>query len=488
MYSLLFLGIASFVLSLFLTPIVRNIFLRLGVVDRPDRERKFHSRPIVRVGGVAIGLSYMLAFALLLIANFKAGIIIRGALPLICKLFPAAILMFLTGFLDDLINLNPWQKLIGQVTAATVAYIGGIQVLAVNGKHFAHWWSFPITILWLLATSNAVNLIDGVDGVATGIGLFATATITLAALMQHNVELGLATVPLAGCLLAFLRYNFNPATIFLGDCGSLLIGFLLGCYSVLWSQKSATILGMTAPLLALSIPLLDTLLAVVRRFLRRRPIFGADRGHIHHRLLERGLTPRRVALLLYGICIFAGLFSLSMLNHEYEVPVLMAFCIALCVGVSLLRFTEFDTVARMILDGAFRRLLNLQLSLGSFEKSLDSAATPDECWTVLNDVYREFGFSGIRMQLAGKLYATPSEQCGRELMCSLEIPLSLEDRVYFIREFNTSVKQNPVLPFADVVQRTLVSKFVSQPARIPPASELNLPALGPAAKSACAAS
>jgi UDP-GlcNAc:undecaprenyl-phosphate GlcNAc-1-phosphate transferase len=139
------------------------------------------------------------------------------------------------------------------------------------------------------------------------------------------VELALATLPLAGCLLRFLRYNFNPASIFLGDCGSLFIGFLLGCYGVLWSQKSATMLGMAAPLMAFSIPLLDTTLAIARRFLRKKSIVGADRGHIHHRLLDRGLSPRKVAFLLYGICAIAALFSLVMVNNHYEVLIIAIF-------------------------------------------------------------------------------------------------------------------------------------------------------------------
>ncbi len=466
MYSLLFLGFISFALSLFLTPVVRKIFLSLGVVDRPDNERKLHTRPIVRVGGIAIGLSYMLAFALLLVAKLHGGLIIFRALPLIWNVFPAAILIFLTGLLDDLLNLKAWQKLAGEIVAATVAYLAGIQVTALNGRHFEHWWSFPITILWLLATTNSINLIDGVDGLATGVSLFATMTIALAAFMQHNVQLGLATVPLAACLLGFLRYNFNPATIFLGDCGSLLIGFLLGCYGVLWSQKSATILGMTAPLLALSIPLLDTFLAVVRRFLRRQPIFGADRGHIHHRLLDRGLTPRRVALLLYGTCIFAGLFSLSMLNHEYEIPVLMAFCAVVCIGVGQLRFAEFDTAARMILDGAFRGQLNTQISMRSLEKRLSKAKTPDECWTILNGVFKEFGFTGVKMRLAGRFYTTDPKQSDRSLVCCLEIPLSFEDYVCFTRASVPHSKQSPVIPLADVVRKTLLSSFVPAPAPV----------------------
>ena len=329
MYSLLFLGFTSFLLSSLLTPVARNIFRHLGILDKPDDTRKLHQRPIPRVGGVAIALSYVLAFFLLLLTNSKGGAIVWDALPIAWRLLPAAGLVFAIGLFDDLIGLKPVPKLLGQIAASLVAYFAGIQISAVGGHNFGHWWSAPVTVLWLVACMNAMNLIDGVDGLAAGVGLFATGTSLIAALMQHNVELALATLPLAGCLLGFLRYNFNPASIFLGDCGSLFIGFLLGCYGVLWSQKSATMLGMVAPLIAFSIPLLDILLAIARRFLRRQPIFCADREHIHHRLLDRGLSPRKVAFILYGICAIAAFFSLVMVNNYYAMLVIAVFCTAM---------------------------------------------------------------------------------------------------------------------------------------------------------------
>src|SRR5262249_50739772 len=223
-------------------------------------------------------------------------------LPLVISLLPAAGVMFATGLVDDLIGLKAWQKLLVQICAATLAYLAGVRVVGVAGYVAPLWLSLPITTLWLVACANAFNLIDGVDGVATGVALFATITTLLAALLQSNTPLALATAPLAGALFAFLRYNFNPASIFLGDCGSLTIGFVLGCFGVIWSQKSATLLGMTAPLMALSLPLLDAAASVARRYLRRQRIFTPDRNHVHHRLLERGFSPRKVALILYGVC------------------------------------------------------------------------------------------------------------------------------------------------------------------------------------------
>lgn len=473
MYSLLFLAFVSFVFSLFLTPVVRDIFRRLGLVDHPDGARKVHNRPIPRVGGIAVALAYTLAFGLLLVTKLKAGDIVWNAFPLIWKLFPAAVLIFVTGLLDDLFRLKPWQKLAGQIASATVGYFAGVQVLGFGGGHFVAWWlSFPATVIWLVACCNAVNLLDGVDGLAAGVGFVATATTVLAAAMQHNVELLMATVPLAGCLLGFLRYNFNPATIFLGDCGSLFIGFLLGCDGVLWSQKSATILGMTAPLMALSIPLLDTSLAIARRFLRCQPIFGADRNHIHHRLLERGFTPRRVALLFYGIGALAAVFSLSMASDYFEVPIILVFCIAAWIGIRHLGYVEFDTAGRMLMQGSFRNLLNAHITLRSFESKLSAANTPDECWTTLKNAYRDFGFYQVRLQLAGRYYTETAAKPDPARIWKVEIPLSETDYVHLIREFDSAANHNTVALFADVLRNALEGKIPAFMPKAPPTLEI----------------
>ena len=459
MYSLLFLGFTSFLLSSLLTPIVSNVFRRLGIVDQPDNARKLHQRPIPRVGGVAIALSYALAFGLLVLTNLKGGVIVWGALPFAWRLFPAAGLVFAVGLLDDLVGLKPAPKLLGQIAASLVAYFAGIHIDAVGGQNFGHWWSAPVTVLWLVACMNAMNLIDGVDGLAAGVGLFATATSLAAALMQHNVELALATLPLAGCLLGFLRYNFNPASIFLGDCGSLFIGFLLGCYGVLWSQKSATMLGMAAPLMAFSIPLLDTSLAIARRFLRKESIFRGDRGHIHHRLLDRGLSPRKVALLLYGVCAIAAFFSLVMVNNHYEMLIVVLFCTAMGVGIQHLGYIEFDMAGQLLLQGAFRRLLNAQISINNFESTLARATTADECWSVLKKAYKDFGFYQIEMQLAGHKYVDEVSQSYASPAWRLEIPLSEDDYVRLTREFGPHPQHNVVAPFANVLRKTLELKL-----------------------------
>jgi UDP-GlcNAc:undecaprenyl-phosphate GlcNAc-1-phosphate transferase len=457
MFSLLFLAVTSFVFSLALTPGIRDLFNRLGVVDVPDAARKFHDHPIPRAGGIAIVLSFGLSTSLLLLIPSGGGRIILQASPLIGKLMPAAAVIFFVGLLDDLVRLNPWYKLAGQVAAAILAYSAGVRVLGMGGVEFSSWWTLPITVFWLVGCCNAINLIDGVDGLAAGVSFVAVATMLLAAAMQHNAPLAFATVPLAGCLLGFLRYNFSPASVFLGDCGSLFVGFLLGCYGVLWSEKSTTVLGMTAPLIALSLPLADTCLAIARRFLRGQPIFQGDRGHIHHRLLDLDLTPRKVVLILYGVCAIAAIFSFCMANEYFEVPVFMLFGLAASLGVQRLGYVEFNTVACLIVQGSFRRLLSSQIALRDFEARAVAANTAEELWETLRSSYAEFGLSQIHMRLAGQTYFARLETSGARGVWHAMIPFAGGDFVELTRQIQSG-RNDSAAAFADIILRTFETK------------------------------
>ncbi len=459
MYSLLFLGAVAFTVSFFLTPVVRRLSLRWGAFDHRS-ERKLHLFPIPRVGGIAIALAYGASLALLIAVPVKAGNLVPNSLPFSWHILPAAIVIFATGLVDDLFGLKPVQKLLFEIVAAGVAFWAGVQVHVFGGHQVAPWLSLPLSVLWLVACTNAFNLIDGVDGLAAGIGLFATCTTLIAALLNNNVPLALATVPLAGALLAFLRYNFNPATIFLGDSGSLFIGFMLGCYGILWSQKSATILGMTAPVMALSIPLLDTGIAIVRRFLRQQPIFGADRGHIHHRLLDRGFTPRKVALLLYGCCFLGALCSLAMTRKDFSGPIVIIFCLVAWIGIRQLGYVEFGVVGRMFVEGSFRRLLNSHIALRILETHLMAAQTPDECWHTVRNAAKEFGFHTIDMQLAGRRFESPDD-IPRERCWIVQIPISGSDYLELSREFGAENQAGTIAPFVDVLRKALAPKIAA---------------------------
>jgi UDP-GlcNAc:undecaprenyl-phosphate GlcNAc-1-phosphate transferase len=316
--------------------------------------------------------------------------------------------------------------------------------------------------LWLVACSNAFNLIDGVDGLAAGVGLFANLTIFLAALLQHNTALAMATLPLAGALMGFLRYNFNPASIFLGDCGSLSIGFLLGCCGVIWSQKSATLLAMTAPLMLLSVPLVDTALAICRRFLRHQPIFGADRNHIHHRLLDRGFSPRKVTLLIYGLCGVAASFSLlqSLLHKRFGGVIIVAFCVATWAGVRYLGYGEFATARRLALQGTFRHILHAQLYLISFEKKLAAARGDEECWQVICEAGRDYGFVKMRMLLGGTVYETRLKDTSPGRCWEMRIALADSEYLNLTHERESSVQTMiAITSFAEILQRCLGARL-----------------------------
>ncbi len=412
------------------------------------------------MGGIAIALSYLGSVALLLVSPLNGASSVQ--LPLAWYLMPATAIVFTTGLLDDLIGLRPWGKLAGQAVAALLAYWAGIRMVGVAGFSTHGWWSLPLTILWLVGCANAFNLIDGLDGLATGIGLCATLTIFVAALLQHHTPLALATVPLAGALLAFLRYNFNPASIFLGDCGSLSIGFLLGCYSVIWSEKSATILGLTAPLMALSIPLLDTALSIGRRFLRHQPIFGSDCNHIHHRLLDRGFSPRRVALVLYAVCGLAAALSLlqNALHNQFGGLIVVIFCMAMWIGIEELNYGEFDTALRLALGGTFRHIVHTQVYTASFEKKLAAATTKEDCWRLIREAGRDFGFGQVRMHLGGTSFEDHPDDSGAPECLTFRIPLSGTDYVSFAQHGNFSVKQSVAMTaLVDILQRTLASRL-----------------------------
>jgi UDP-GlcNAc:undecaprenyl-phosphate/decaprenyl-phosphate GlcNAc-1-phosphate transferase len=454
-HSLLWLGFRAFIVSLVLTPICRDVFRSYGVVDQPDA-RKVHRYPIPRVGGLAIAIAYLLAYVLV---RPEEGSPLAQQLSLVWRLLPGAALAFGIGLLDDLFNLRASVKLLGQIAAAGLACVGGVRILSIAGASTNAWWNIPLTILWLLACMNAFNLVDGLDGLAVGVGLFATLTVFTAAMMQHNMVLAVATFPLAGALLAFLCYNFNPATIFLGDSGSLLIGFLLGCYAAIWSNKSATLLGMTAPLMALSIPLLDVALAIGRRFLRRQPIFTADRGHIHHRLLDRGFTPRRVVLVLYGLCGLAAAFSLLQgYLHSLSVALLVLFGLFVLLGVQYLGYAEFDLAGRLLFSGEFQRSVSAQLDLRKFRAALAAAATPAGCWEVIRETCSKFGFHQVRLCLAGEIFDSSSDDSATPGW-TVRVPLSNGDYAVLARPFASPVLPMVVAPFVDSLREILVEKF-----------------------------
>jgi UDP-GlcNAc:undecaprenyl-phosphate GlcNAc-1-phosphate transferase len=450
MNPLFWATLQGFGMAVLLTPIFRDLFRSYKVTDDPDHGRKVHVYPIPRVGGIAIAIAYVMVFVL---ARPQDGEL-RRELSLMADLLPAALLVFATGVIDDFFGLKPWQKLLGQVGAAGLAVWAGVRITGIAGHPLADVWSLPLTLGWLLVCCNAFNLVDGLDGLATGIALFATLTIFAAATFQGNEPLAFATLPLAGCLLGFLFFNFNPATVFLGDGGSLLVGFLLGCFGVIWSQKSVTLLGITAPLMALSVPLVDVGLCIVRRWLRNQPIFTADRGHIHHRLLDRGLTPRQAVLLLYALCGLAAILSLVQIvvNNIYvAMAAVILFAALVWTGVHSLNYAEFMLARRLLRIRDFKRSIHAQLTLSSFERSLLSARTPEECWSAVCAMLPYFGFAAVRIHTDGFSAANWTAEIDAQRFSVVRVPVGSSGYIELAREIGSQVLPSCAVPFAELL-------------------------------------
>ncbi|HEY9141166.1 MAG TPA: MraY family glycosyltransferase [Bryobacteraceae bacterium] len=391
MGELLWMAGKAFLIAIVLTPLVRDLFRSYHMVDRPGK-RKVHIYPIPRVGGIAIAIAYGVAL-------LTAPAAETAAAPSVWKLLPGAALVFLTGLLDDFFSLKPVFKIAGLVAAASLVFFSGLHVGGLGGQPVAVWLDYLLTVFWLLLTSNALNLIDGLDGLCAGMGLVATLTLFGAAMLRHNLPLAHATFPLVGALLGFLCYNISPATVFLGDSGALLIGFLLGCYGMIWTQKASTLLSMLVPLLALSIPLLDVSLSVLRRFLRNQPIFSADRRHIHHRLLDRGFSTRQAVWVLYLFGTLAAALALlasSPLGGKSQVVVIVLFCVAAGIGIRQLRYWEFDMVGQFLFRGGLKRALDGRLRLERLTSELERVTDQKAWWTTLVEGARGLGMSEIR--------------------------------------------------------------------------------------------
>jgi UDP-GlcNAc:undecaprenyl-phosphate/decaprenyl-phosphate GlcNAc-1-phosphate transferase len=458
MYSLIFLGFVSIALSLFLTPFVRNVAWRFGIVDQPDQKRKIHNAPIPRLGGVAIFASVIGSYGALLIVRLSSGNIVLAGLPLVLRLLPALIVVFSIGLIDDILSISPSLKLAGETLAAILAWVGGVQVMAINGYSLTHdITSFTVTVLWIVTCTNAINLIDGVDGLAAGVSFFAAATMLINGILEPNYAMALAVVPLAGALLGFLRYNFAPASIFLGDSGSLTIGFLLGCFGAVWVEKSTTLLGLTAPLMVLAVPLLDVGVAVARRTLRGTPIFKADDAHIHHKLLSLGLTPHRLLAVVYGICAIGSAVSILLtLNHDQNRDfVMILVCLAAWLGLQHLGYSEFGTVKRIIFGGAIRGVLSAQLALDTFEEELNEDITLKETCDLLCKTCPDFGFSGMVFNIHG---VKRSWGVNTGWQARLDFPGHGYISVW--REFDAMNHQTAAVLFIDSVSRTFTKKLL----------------------------
>ncbi len=316
--------------ALLITPGVILLAAKTGAMDAPDA-RKVHKKPIPRIGGIGIYAAFMVAMLSVLsfvdvTAEVKTEII---------GLMVGGSLIVLVGVIDDYKNLPAKVKLVGQIIAAAVLVIAfDVRIDFITDPFgdyiYTEWLAVPLTIFWIVGLTNTVNLIDGLDGLAAGVATIAAVTIMMVALQQSIMLVAVLTAALAGAAFGFLYYNFNPARIFMGDSGSMFLGFMLAGISVIGAVKSAATIALIVPILALGLPILDTTFAIVRRYRGGVPIFKPDKGHLHHRLLDLGFTQRQAVLLMYVISALLGLSAVALTEVSNQLAIIIV-CVVVVV-------------------------------------------------------------------------------------------------------------------------------------------------------------
>ncbi|AQW21831.1 undecaprenyl-phosphate alpha-N-acetylglucosaminyl 1-phosphate transferase [Lentilactobacillus curieae] len=299
--------LGTMIISAVLTPFIRQLAFKVGAVDKPNA-RRVNKIPMPTIGGFAIFLAY----------TFSTMVLLRNQMPTkyLWGIFGGEVIIILTGIIDDIFELKPRQKVLGiSIAALWVYFFAGIRMTTITLPFFTihlGWLSLPITWLWILAITNAVNLIDGLDGLATGVGIIGLTTMGITGMFFLNIGnifVSIMIFTLVAACLGFLPYNFFPARIYLGDTGALFIGFMISVFS-LFGLKNATFITVLIPVMILGVPITDTVFAIFRRMLNREPISHADKRHLHHRLMQIGLTHRQTVLVIYGIALIFSFISL----------------------------------------------------------------------------------------------------------------------------------------------------------------------------------
>ena len=313
-YSLFVLGA---ILTCILTPVVRYLALQKGFVDCPQRARKVHQQATPRLGGAAVLISFTIVVFIAGLAVPNLSDLLWGNSPVIGSIMLGSIGIFVIGFLDDLARLAPKTKLLGEFVIAGLVVWGAnltftsIQFLGLGSISFPEWIGFGLSCLWIVGMANAINLTDGLDGLASGIALLGLLAVSVVGYIAEISSVTWMSTLLIGCLLGFLVYNSRPASIFLGDCGSLTLGYLAGCLTLLASFRDGGVLDGIFPVLAFAVPIVDCLFAIFRRTMRGRSPFSPDMEHFHHRLMAKGLSHGKAVLAMWAMAFSSSLVAIA---------------------------------------------------------------------------------------------------------------------------------------------------------------------------------
>ena len=335
----------SLCFSYLLTPLMRNVALKRGILSKPGK-RRVHTRSIPYLGGLAIYFAFVIVVLVLFYANQQIRV---ESFQRLKGLLIGGTLIILLGLWDDIKNIKSITKLIGQIAVALLLFAYGFRIEVItnpffNGEiHIPLFLSILITLVWIVGLINAVNLIDGLDGLAAGITVIVSVSLIFIAIFLHNYITVFLLAILAGSALGFLKFNFYPAKIFMGDAGSMFIGLILAAVALIESQyKSATAAVLLVPITALAIPIFDTFIAVIRRILKRGSIFRADKKHLHHRLLSTGLGQRQIVSFLYLVTLYLGVFAFLfvLIPEKYALILLVLLGLGLFMSSRIIGFIE----------------------------------------------------------------------------------------------------------------------------------------------------
>ena len=347
---------AAFVVTFVFTPVAKRLAMRLDAVDYPSK-RRINTQPTPRLGGTAVFLGIIAAVAVAIYGSAHLGwppvLVSHPSLAVNYHMLAVAVLLMVaTGATDDIVQLSPKTKFAGQIVAAGVAVAGGLVIHQivnpfVGGAYIElGWFAYPITVIYLVAFTNIINLIDGLDGLASGISCIAALSMFSFAVLADRHDAAALSLALAGSCLAFLRYNFNPASIFLGDSGSLLLGFLLGIISLLNVSRTAALTSLLIPLIVAGVPIIDTFSAIIRRMRAHVSIGQADKGHIHHRLIQEGYNQKQAVLLIYAWCILLSLGAAVINQVDVIWRVLIFLALLACSAAFAMHLHLFEPVLR----------------------------------------------------------------------------------------------------------------------------------------------
>lgn len=308
--SILITFILAFILTFSSTPFVKKFAFKIGAVDVPKDSRRMHKKPTARLGGLAIFFGFLISVLSFATHDKELWGLIAGC-----------VVVVILGIFDDIYALSAKLKFLVQIVAALCPILAGVRIdfirvpafVAEYGYIGLGWFAIPVTLIWILAITNATNLLDGLDGLACGVSSISALTLLCIALIVGESEVAFVTSALAGACFGFLPYNFNPAKLFMGDTGSMFLGFVLACVSVQGLFKGYAVVSLAAPILVLGLPIFDTTSAVLRRLKNHQPIMSPDRGHLHHKLIDAGFSQKRAVTTIYALCLILCIVAVGLI-------------------------------------------------------------------------------------------------------------------------------------------------------------------------------